>query len=310
MKNRILFIAPKFFDYYRLIINNLQEKGFIVDYYPDIPSAFFRYFHREKALDLYYSSILKKIIDISYDYIFVIKGDAIPINFLSSIKRKNTKSVFINYLWDDIKRSPGTLERHKYYDRVISYSRLDAIEYNLDFYPIFYHIGNEVYNSNKKYDLSFIGTWHSNRLEFISLLKRSYPKLKFFIHLYCPYGRLKNIRGILGIVQGKLKLNKLSYRKLIKICSESRVSLDFAIKGQTAPTTRIIEVMAVRTKVITTCADIVNYEYYHADNILIIDPENIVISEEWLSKDFYDLSDSVIMKYDIGNWVNNIFLKS
>jgi len=310
MQQRILFIAPKFFDYYKLIIDNLKYRGYIVDYFPDIPGPFFRYFYRGKATSKYYcKKILPFVLRNNYEYIFVIKGDSIPINFLTILRKRFYKAKFINYLWDDLKRSPGSFERHKFYDKVITYSRLDSIEYNLPFYPIFFNMDNTSVSKLKKYDLSFIGTWHSNRLEFVNSLKNKFPSSNFFIHLYCPIGGLKFIKGIKGVISGSLKLYKIGYKDLLNICSESRIVLDFAIKDQNAPTTRIIEAMVVQTKIITTCKDIVNYDYYDQENILVIDPDNVDIPIEWISAQFKEISPSIIEKYELNTWINNILFQ-
>ncbi|MBE6287649.1 MAG: hypothetical protein E7099_05615 [Mediterranea massiliensis] len=307
MKNNVLLIAPNFFDYHTIIIENLKKEGYNVDYFEELPSLIYRWVYKQKAYDKWYERIENKISKL-YDVVFVIKGDKIPLFFLQYLREKQKKAFFINYLWDDIVRFPGFLERLNFFDRVITYSRLDAIKYNLFFYPIFFSCPKKV--DKKIYDITFIGSWHSNRLEYMNEIKRINPHLNIYSYLFCSPRKLLSFRGLWAVLTKKAFLLKLSYNDTMEISASSYAILDLPIKNQFSPTTRVVEAISTKTKILTTCEDIVNYDFYHPDNIMVITESEMSIDEEWLKRPFQELEKEIVDKYSISSWIKNVVLKT
>lgn len=89
----ILFISTETFGIEKKIKEKLEGLGAKVDYYNERPSntilvkGLIRLKSRyvQKIINKYYNSILEEIINKEYDYLFVIKGEAIPVFFFKIV---------------------------------------------------------------------------------------------------------------------------------------------------------------------------------------------------------------------------------
>ena len=89
-QKRILFIAPKFYNYEQLILSEIEKQGFVTD-------AVFYDFNdviggsdssKNKLID-YQSSLKNFTTRFKYDYLFVIKGNILNFEFLDDFIHKN-----------------------------------------------------------------------------------------------------------------------------------------------------------------------------------------------------------------------------
>ena len=58
---------------------------------------------------------------------------------------------------------------------------------------------------------------------------------------------------------------------------------------------------------ITTNKDIVNYDFYHPQNILVVDENNIQIPEDFVTSSYVEIDETILSNYKIENWVKPIF---
>ena len=70
---------------------------------------------------------------------------------------------------------------------------------------------------------------------------------------------------------------------------------------------RIFEALGYHKKLITTNADVMNYDFYHPQNILVIDPENPKIPEEFVNSQYLEIDRSILDFYKIDTWVKRVF---
>jgi hypothetical protein len=98
----------------------------------------------------------------------------------------------------------------------------------------------------------------------------------------------------------------LPFEKLYKIYADSRCVIDIENKGQHGLTMRTIELLGLKRKLITTNKDIVNYDFYNENNILIIDRKNPVIDESFFEKPYVMLSDEMYEKYSLKSWIMEV----
>ncbi len=111
----VLFIATKYFDYYKEIEKSMRTMGahtftFIDNPYDRYNIKFLYYKIGQRfvpyVVKKYQASILKKIKEVSIDYIFIVKGeDILTHDFLGKLKLKYPKAIFILYQWDSVKIS-------------------------------------------------------------------------------------------------------------------------------------------------------------------------------------------------------------
>ena len=327
--SRILFIAPLFFNYYKEILNELKSMGHEVDYTCDAPSnsnlikaisrinsSFIKYYTYK-----YFVKEVKPSIDSKqYDYVFLLAGMtfALSPNMISYIKNNQKNAKFFMYQWDSEKNLKYCTKIHSYMDKVFSFDLTDCSKSKkYIFLPLFYTDSYKNIGASKidsfKYDCCYIGTAHPQKFHYINLmssllsnlLPRQYiyhympSKLKFFYHKLIST-EFKNA------VLNDFQLAKLSTNEILNVIKESRCILDAPQSGQTGLTIRTIECLGAKRKLITSNNDIIKYDFYNKQNILVFDG-NIDPNNSFFTTPYRDIDEEIYKKYSIRSWLNTIF---
>ncbi|MTD01286.1 hypothetical protein GKS16_03215 [Streptococcus uberis] len=66
---------------------------------------------------------------------------------------------------------------------------------------------------------------------------------------------------------------------------------------------RTIEMLGMNKKIITTNSDIKNYDFYHPNNISIINRDSIEIDPNFLNSEYEPIDKEVYDKYSLKNWI-------
>ncbi|WP_314808011.1 hypothetical protein [Capnocytophaga granulosa] len=322
MKQKVLFIGIGFYDYDVIIRQAIEKLGFEVDYFCETPKGFFYSFANYLKLNSI-SQIFRNNHSINianacgndYSYIFVIKGDCITHEALNIIQQKNKNAKTVLYLWDSIKRMPNYKNIQGFFMSIYSFDRVDCMNNKkIKFKPLFYRSEYKINNkqNNFIYDLFFIGWAHSDRailLKEIDLKLQSQDlKSKFLIFVgKAAYYISKPIRAIRTMTIQK----PISTKDIAQYCSESGAILDIAHPLQTGLTMRTIEVLfGIGRKLITTNKDIINYDFYNKNNILIINRDNLDIPKDFFKSNFIVYPDDLRDSFFIENWVKDFFDES
>lgn len=321
----ILFISPSFFGYERAIKNRLQDLGAKVDYYDERPAnsfwskAFIRINRNilSYVINRYYSVINYLTKDCFYDYIFVINIEAMPYSFLQYQKIRNPNVKFILYMWDSVSNKKNTVGYLPFFDIVFSFDKSDCDQFrNIKFRPLFFlNEYTEISNYNLfEYDISFIGTAHSDRyLLIMNIQEQIISKgLKAYWYLYLQSKKLFFWNKICNLAYRKAKLSDFSYVSLSKeyildIIKKSKAILDIQHPKQVGLTMRSIEMLGAKRKLITTNLAIKNYDFYSPNNILIVDRNNPVILKDFLLSDYTPIEKDIYNKYSLDGWLEDIF---
>lgn len=321
-RQKALFIGIGFYDYDQAIINEFNSLGYDVDYFSEFPAGIpYRYYLRRNNKDkikLYNERRSMYIANSSksdYDLIFVIKGECLSQGAIDKIKSKNPNSKWVLYLWDSIVRIPQSKITAKNFDNVYSFDRADCLE-NKEFIfnPLFFRreYDRKLYGEMEvKYDLYFLGWYHSDRLKLVKKIVNFCKKeaLHYKVILYTGY-----MNYLLHKLIGKeLKGNKeylifksISAKMNLDLIMKSKATLDIAHPQQTGLTMRTIELLGAQKKIITTNSDIVNYDFYDPQNILVIDRENPNFDTDFFKTDFNPTPDSILHKYSISEWLKRM----
>lgn len=322
MKKKVLFIGIGFYDYDQSIIEEFQRLGYDVDYYSEVPTGLkYRYHTRrnntQKKSDIIHrtSMHIANSCSVDYDLVFVIKAEFLTQVAIDIIKQKNPNSFWILYLWDSIERIPESKSNFKNFDKIFSFDRIDclSVEY-LIFNPLFFR--NE-YNQKIKqieeeeFGVYFLGWYHSDRLRLVKKIA-SFCKeknIKYKAILYTGY-----IKYFIDIIMGgELKGNKeflifksISAKINFNYILNAKSTLDIAHPSQSGLTMRTIELLGAQKKIITTNQDIVNYDFYHPNNILVINRENPILNEDFFKTDYLPISNQIREEYSIENWLKRM----
>ena len=312
---RILLVAPHYFNYDVVIKEYLEDKGFLVDLINDRPydSNFFKAIIRlnrsiiNSFLFLHYQNqILKKNVKI-YDLIFVIQGEGLIPKLLKWLRLKYIGTPMVCYLWDSIMNKPMLIENFPYFDRVITFDSDDAKRLHLEFVPLFFSPEFDILKKEtriNKYDLCFIGSFHTDRAKLIQNLKKQAPDLKLFTYFYSPsriifYARQFFQKDILLKKLHDLHFRKLSHSQIMSFIKKSKVVLDIHNANQSGLTMRTIEALALQKKIATTNANIKNYDFYLPENICILDRNKLSIPNAFIKKPFKPLHKNIIKRYNL-----------
>lgn len=102
------------------------------------------------------------------------------------------------------------------------------------------------------------------------------------------------------------------FNEYINLSMQSKCLVDVVSPkfNQTGLTLRPLEALFFKKKLLTTCQEIKTYDFYHPDNIFIIDNENPNFEkiEDFMKKPFHEIDESIVAKYDVNNWLKKYFL--
>lgn len=324
---KLLLIMPKFFDYPEIIVNELNEMGYEVDFFDDRPStnAWIKAAIRINKnligtyIKKYFESVMKTVRNKKYDVVFLISGQSLSFSesMINEIKLCQKDAKFVLYQWDSQTNFPYIKQVQKYFDKCYSFDRRDIEETpSLKFLPLFYsrkyeEIGKRN-NTNFKYDFCFVGTAHPKKYKFIKMmseqLKSVYPNQ--FIYFFFPSPIVYFYRKIMNNELRKAKYNEFHYvplkgKDMNDVYETSRCVLDSAQDGQLGLTIRVLEALGAKKKLITINEDVINYDFYKPENIYVyegkIDLENVFFTHE-----YKEVSKEVYEKYSLRSWLKEI----
>lgn len=324
---KLLLIMPRFFNYPEVIVEELNNMGYEVDFFDDRPStnAWVKAVIRinknliHTYIKRYFNEVMRTVRSKRYDVVFLISGQSLSFseNMVAEIKRSQPNAKFVLYQWDSQTNFPYIKNVQKFFDKCYSFDRRDVEESSdLKFLPLFYsrvyeEIGQRN-NKDYKYDFCFVGTAHPKKYKFISLmsnqLKTVYPNQ--FIYFFFPSRIVYFYRKVMNKELRKAKYSEFHYvplkgKEMNSIYEMSRCVLDSAQDGQLGLTIRVLEALGAKKKLITTNEDIVNYDFYRPENIYVyrgkIDMNDTFFKEEYKKVDM-----QIYKKYSLRSWLKEI----
>lgn len=322
---QVLMLCESFFGYEKKISDALCDAGYQVDLYDERPSTGFwgktcvRYNLRpySPVIRRYYQSIIRKNREKKYEYIFVVKGEAVNETVIEMLRRAYPAARFILYLWDSVSNIPDCERRMRGYDRVLTFDPEDARTYGLIFRPLFYcreFMRQEAAGREYTFDFAFIGTAHSDRPRVVDQLQRQCNQQggKCYYSLYLPHIAVFYYHKLLNPAYRKIQKSEISFTAMSSaeinaVYEQSRCVLDIEHNKQHGLTIRTIEMVGLEKKLITTNAAIRQYDFYRPANICVIDRENPVLDMEFLRTPYEPLPDELYKKYSIGKWIRDVF---
>jgi hypothetical protein len=322
---KVLFIGPKFYNFEVHIIKAIEKLNFDVDFYDEKPelNIKFRIIQKmpkiffDKYLDVYYKSIVSTTKQ--YDFIFIIRAEMIKKEYLEVLKKNQKKAKFIMYQWDFYDNLPNIKSQIQFFDDIYTFDANDAKNNNFILKPLFFT--NEHKNKSKEtekslYKISFIGSHHSDRLEFIKKFMKinNLTKKDFFYHLFRPklsyiYNKYIARNNIGDIKYKEVQSTIINEKETIEILSSSEMILDIHHIKQAGLTIRSLEALGLKKKLITTNPLIVDYDFYNKNNICLINRNNPIIPKSFFQNKYEDIPDNIYNSYCVDEWVKEFFME-
>jgi hypothetical protein len=325
LKNKkILFLCPLFFNYHEKLIKAMESMGADIDYFDERPSntfiskALLRINRNFVTVQIkkYYEEITQKISNQKYDYVFICQAEATPISFLKDVKKLHPSARMALMLWDSVANKVNTLEKLEYFDEVFSFDKKDCDRFGLTFRPLFFdkeyeQIAKE--STAHVYDLFFVGTVHSDRYLLLKEVKQQFQRnnQNVFYFLYIPskimyYQRKLLTDELAGSQITEFSFEGLPSQELTTRLKQSKVVVDIQHPKQTGLTMRTIEMLGANKKIITTNTEIKQYDFYHPNNICVVNRKNVVVPPDFMTAPYVQVDEKVKSRYSINYFVLDI----
>ncbi|VTU08129.1 Uncharacterised protein [Actinobacillus indolicus] len=295
------------FDVTLLIENNGEIEKFK---YPSIFSRlkvkFQKLFLRDKlAKKKLESNILKKRliknkID-KFDYSLFFLAHNFSIDLVSYIKNRTSDNGMINFQWDGMSRYPSIYDYVKLFDRFYVFDPKDVKN---DFLPATnFYFDHNLNHLHFEYDFYFLGAHNAYRKKIIIDFANFAKKRHWNINIIIISQKIKNIYPS-NITELEIQ-EAISFSDNLTLSKKAKVLLDFVIDEHKGLSFRAFEALGYNKKLITTNKEITKYDFYHPNNIFILD-NNFDEIPDFLEKPYQDIDPKIKEKYSFGNWIKYV----
>ena len=111
---KVLLIAPSFYGYYKVIINELEKIGYEVKWYDDqITQSYYVKFLRkcnknifQRQMDNHINRVINETKDDEFSFVIVILGYDLTKEEVDKLRKHNKDSIFVYYTWDSVSTYP------------------------------------------------------------------------------------------------------------------------------------------------------------------------------------------------------------
>lgn len=324
-RKKVLMFSVKFFGYEDKIADAIKVLGYNVDMFDQRPSNSFvgktcvRYnvgLYRP-VIRHYIEGVIAQNKEKQYDYVFVIKGEAITEEAIALLREAYPSAKFILYLWDSVANIPDCERRMALYDRVLTFDPQDSQKHGLVFRPLFFgkeyeaQVAEQV---NYRYDFAFIGTAHTVRPLIVKKLAHACRERgrDSFAYLFLPHPMVYLYNKVCNpayrtVKKSDIRFESLNAQQIKEIYQKSRCILDVEHQKQRGLTMRTIELVGMQKKIITTNALVKEYDFYNPGNIYVIDRENPVVDDTFWEKAYEPIPEEILCRYSLDSFVKEIF---
>ena len=315
-KRKIIFIAPEFYDYHKIITAKLRELFGETFFFPERKTNWLYTILNNihpKLINLYQKIYfffiwrqIKKEDNITD--LFVIRGYKIPISFIEKLKKRFPDIKMTMYQWDSIKNNSYE-HLIPYFDKTFTFDYEDFKQRNdLNFLQLFYTEDirkiSEI-EKNIQYDFFLFNSFTLERYQAIKKILDYCKKKDLTVKQFCyiPYQTYFKYRYLKRISLNKtlLSFNPMSRLEYIQYLSKCNIVVDINHSTQTGLSMGIIETLGAGKKVLTTNKNIEKDPLYSKERIQCFDIKDIKIfpfkGEE---KNF------IINELYIDNWLKTI----
>lgn len=320
--SRVLLIAPRFFGYEHEIAAGLNSSGYEVDLLPDRPfnnplmKAVMRFrpeLGGHRACEQFFARRLEELGRNNYSTILVIQGEGVTSKTLLTIRKAYPTARLVFYTWDSLENKPFSRKNLPMYDHCSTFDPVDAKKYGMYFRPLFYTDGfDRPADTAYAYDLSFIGTVHSDRYRIVhALLKQLPTDTRTFVYLYLQAAWMYDLRKIFtntvdGAKRDEFRFEPLSKDVVQATFFRSRAVLDIEHVNQRGATMRTMEALGSKRKMVTTNVTLRDYDFYNPLNIQIIDRMAPRLDHEFLRSPYQALPEEIRQKYSMRQWIREV----
>lgn len=329
IEKKVLLLLPDDYSLYNLIESNVRNMGYepVTILHNSVRFKYKNLFHRlynvyRKLIDgnnLYKKKLVKdtiaqelvKKIDFfeRFDYCLVLRSDFFHDSVLLKAQEKSTK--IVSYHYDGLKDNLVVLNNIGFFDKFFVFDKADLVlNKKLELSHNFYFDYDDSTSQNSKYDIYFLGFYNKGREKMIfSFLKHAKIILdNILFEVVFPPAERENKKRYEANHINCLN-NVIPFYDYINNIKESRYIVDFLIDKHEGLSFRIFEGIKYKKKVITTNGAVINYDFYHPNNFLVINEENLSADslKKFFELPYQEIDPKIRLKYSFTGWFNTIF---
>ncbi|SEG17607.1 hypothetical protein [Flavobacterium urumqiense] len=303
---KIIFICPKFIGYNEAIKTEIENLGGYVLMFNDRPyNGVFDFFKKINiSIIKLYQNVnwycrLRKIDLDSYNTLFVIRGEYVPLFVLDKCKKAGLEMIM--YQWDSVKNC-NYLYQKDFFNKISTFDGGDAKLYGFDYFPLFYrseYAEIESRNSKTKTAL-FVGTFQMLRYSSVLELKERLNKvgIETIIKIRIPfYHYLKLLMKGVKLKKEYLFFKNISFSEILMLYSSSDIIIDAANENQRGLTMRTFEALGANRILLTNNLSVKQEPFYDSKRIKFFD-------QEFFSETFNDdIISNLVKDQKLDNWI-------
>lgn len=322
---RIIIGLPTAIDFYKIIGKLLAEKGFeVIDIsyadhdfrYKKFSDRAYNFFRKTFLRDRHYKNKLKfrfveekvktklKQIEGKADYCLLIRADIYPQPIIELIKNKTQK--LIGYQWDGLNRFKAIKDYIPLFDRFFVFDQADLCKDVLPITNFYFKTQFKVKNAEQKDKVAFfLGSYEKSRMDIINNFSKKISELQYKPCFQVFISAKKHVsqsdyKHIIFISE------RIPYNQYVEALGKVDVMVDFLNQQHFGLSFRTFEALGYNKKLITDNKTIAQYDFYHPDNIFILDENNWDDLETFLQKPYRAVPEHIKEKYSFDNWIRYV----
>jgi len=238
----------------------------------------------------------KKIQD--YDLIIIHSGlIAIPIvEYLSKIYPEKR---IIVWFWNSINDEKEIRNYQALKCELWSFDKSDCQKYDIKYNHQFYFKTIIFPQNIIEWDIFFVGE-DKGRLEKILMYEECFKNMGLTVNVNV-------VNSSNRLLIKKSYKERMSYSEVLINVSKSNAILDIVKEGQHGLTLRPLEALFFKKKLITDNRDILDYDFYHPQNIFVLGKDDLGQLKQFISSPYVKISNKIIDRYDFSNWIQSFY---
>ncbi|MCG2792342.1 MAG: hypothetical protein L6262_02185 [Weeksellaceae bacterium] len=266
------------------------------------------FLNKNPKLELRHKFIISELQKIGYqDQILVINPELINRDY--HLKIKSFTKRYIAYLYDSLARHPIDCLIEGVFDDIYSFDKDDIKKHHfreVNNYIYLDHVKQE--DQNPKFDVCYLASFDKRLIAMrrvaaaLSLLKQTYQfiivgKRAWIIKLF-KFGGKSSIR---------YQIKRVDHQDIPVYYRDAKAILDLVRDDQAGLSFRVFEAMALEKKLITDNRNIKDYDFYDANNILVLNAEYNNLTKDFFATPYHQVPADIYHKYTLEHWVNIVF---
>lgn len=243
------------------------------------------------------------------DQILVINPEAIEERVHQKIRAFAERN--IAYLYDSMARNPAQHILH-FFDDVFSFDDEDVKNFGFQKITNYNYLPHQPNDKTPENDLFYITSYDKTRIfrlkKLISQMRKIDATFKVIV------AGKKSWKNQLQQIFSKENTDVLTFRRkniaqktLPSLYKNSKAILDLQRENQTGLSFRIFEAMALEKKFVTDNEKIKQYDFYHPQNILVLNTDCTNLEKSFFETQYQKLPKEIYEKYTLDFWIKTVF---